>query len=102
MLTIPSARQHLREVCASLARLDKDREALIGQVKADDQRVANLFAERTNMNARDVHRLFTKARTENADFALDHGFATAIREVEIPDGAPIISFAFNRQAPIGQ
>jgi ATP-dependent protease ClpP protease subunit len=68
----------------------------IGQVKADDQRVANLFAERTDMSARDVLRLFTKARTENADFALTHGFATAIREVEIPEGAPIISFAFNR------
>ncbi|HTV72474.1 MAG TPA: hypothetical protein VME66_02065 [Candidatus Acidoferrales bacterium] len=33
MLTIESARQHLREVTAELARLDKDREALVGLVR---------------------------------------------------------------------
>lgn len=33
MLTVESARQHLREVNAELARLDKDREALIGLVR---------------------------------------------------------------------
>ena len=68
----------------------------IGQVRADDQRVANLFAERTKMNARDVLNLFTEARTENADFALQNGFATAIRDVNIPEGSPIISLSFNR------
>lgn len=78
-------------------RLDlRQLKEYIGQVEADDQRIANLFEERTKMNAGDVLKLFTVARTENADFALDKGFATGISEVVIPDGAPFISFTFNR------
>lgn len=66
----------------------------IGKVNADDQRIANLFAERTKMDAGDVLKLFTEARTEDADFAFAQGFATGIREVEVPDGTPIITLTF--------
>ena len=71
------------------------REMLDG-IKADQRRIGDIIAERTNIGQDEAEGLFRESQTNTAEFARERGIIHEIREFELPDGAPVISFVFQR------
>lgn len=71
------------------------REKLDGIMK-DQKRIGSIIGQHTNLNAKEIGKLFREARTKDADFALSVGIVHEIRDVNIPQGSPIISLVFQR------
>ena len=63
----------------------------------DQRRIGAVIAERTKLPKEEIAALFTEAATKDARYAIDKGIAHEIRDVNIPDGVPIISLVFQRQ-----
>jgi ATP-dependent protease ClpP protease subunit len=72
------------------------REMLAGLL-ADQQRIAAVVAGRTAMNADEVEGFFREGQTKTAEFARERGIVHDIREFNLPPGAPVVSFVFQRQ-----
>jgi len=72
------------------------REMLAGLL-ADQNRIAAVVAGRTNMNPDEVEGFFREGQTKTAEFARERGIVHEIREFNLPAGAPVISFVFQRQ-----
>jgi ATP-dependent protease ClpP protease subunit len=63
---------------------------------ADQSRIGSILQERTKLTADETSDLFREARTKNADFALDKGIVSGIRDVNIPTGSTVFSLVFQR------
>jgi ATP-dependent Clp protease protease subunit len=63
---------------------------------SDQRRIGAIIAERTNLPAADIEKLFFEAQTKDAAFAAGCGIVDEIRNVQIPAGNPIISLVFKR------
>jgi len=72
------------------------REMLAGLL-ADQQRIADVVAGRTNMNADEIEGFFREGQTKTAEFACERGIVNEVREFHLPPGAPVITFVFQRQ-----
>lgn len=66
------------------------REALDG-ILADQKRIGDILQQHTNLTADEASKLFTEARTKDADAALAAGIISEIKDAAIPQGAPIFS-----------
>ena len=79
------------------ARLEEKllRERLDG-VLADQKRIASVIEERTKLLASDIAPLFTEAQTKDSAFAVSSGIVHAVKDIEIPAGAPVVTLVFNR------
>lgn len=73
------------------------REMLAGLL-ADQQRIAAVVAGRTSMNAEEVEGFFREGQTKTAEFARERGIVHDVREFNLPPGAPVVSFVFQRQS----
>jgi ATP-dependent Clp protease protease subunit len=71
------------------------REALAGLL-ADQRRIADIIAERTDLNTEQIEPLFREASTKDAAFAIGCGIVHEIADVEIPAGAPVVALVFQR------
>ena len=71
------------------------REFLDG-VLADQHRIATILEERTNLEAVQIEPLFREAQTKDAAYAVGVGIVHEVKDVEIPEGAPVISLVFER------
>lgn len=71
------------------------RERLDG-ILQDQRRIGTVIKEHTNLNDRQIRNLFREARTKDANYALSVGIVHEIRNLQIPDGSPIISLVFQR------
>ena len=71
------------------------REMLNG-IGADQQRIGNIIADRTNIPQDEAEEFFREAQTKTAEFARERGIIDEVREFVLPIGAPVISFVFKR------
>jgi ATP-dependent Clp protease protease subunit len=80
-------------------RLDEKfvRETL-ASIVADHTRIGVVIREHTNLSEVEVAELFREQQTKDATYAISHGIIHEIRDVEIPEGCPIVSLVFQRQA----
>jgi hypothetical protein len=58
---------------------------------ADQKRIGEILQERTKISAREAGKLFREARTKDANYALRVKIISAIEDVSIPQGAPIVT-----------
>jgi len=72
------------------------REKLDG-IMQDQKRIGSIIGEHTSLNERQIRKLFREARTKDADYAKGVGIIDDIRDVNIPNGNPIISLVFQRK-----
>jgi ATP-dependent protease ClpP protease subunit len=69
----------------------KNLRELLGTIDADQTRIAGVICERTKFPIENVKELFLEAQTKDAQFALEKGFIHAVRDVEVPPGAAIVT-----------
>jgi len=67
-------------------------------IVADQLRIGAVIADRTNLKAKDVEGLFREAQTKDTAYAISHGIIDEVREVNLPDGVPLITLTFQRQS----
>lgn len=67
---------------------------------ADQKLIADVIANRTQLSAEDIARLFLEAQTKDADWAVRAGIVDEIRDVHIPDGHPVQALVFQRQGAV--
>jgi len=75
---------------------EKRSREILHSLLADQVRMADIIVERTNIARRGSRQLFREARTKNANEALATGIIQQIADPQIPVGADIISFVFNK------
>jgi ATP-dependent Clp protease, protease subunit len=63
---------------------------------ADQRRIGDIIKERTKLDPGEVARLFLEAQTRDATYARANGIIDDIRDVEIPEGTPILQLVFQR------
>lgn len=68
----------------------------LDSILQDQKRIGSIIRERTNLDERQIRKLFREARTKDADYALRVGIIHDIRDVQIPPGNPIITLVFQR------
>ena len=71
------------------------REMLDG-ISADQRRIGDIITERTGIPKEEVDGFFREAQTKTAEFARNRGIVEDIREFNLPAGAPVFSFVFQR------
>jgi ATP-dependent protease ClpP protease subunit len=76
------------DIKAQMRLEEKNLRELMDTMSADHKRIADIIADRTNMSLDEARKLFTEARTKNANDALNTGVIHEISDV-IPPGAPI-------------
>jgi ATP-dependent Clp protease protease subunit len=77
---------------------EKSLRERLDSIKADTKRIGSIIEERTNLNPRQVGKLFLEARTKDAAYAASVGIVDEIRDIKIPQGSPVISLVFQRQS----
>ena len=65
-------------------------------VLADQARIGAIIEERTSLSPEQVQPLFTEAQTKDATYAASTGIVHEIRDVDIPEGATVVSLVFQR------
>jgi hypothetical protein len=71
------------------------RERLDG-ILADQRKIGSIVAKETSLKSEEIESLFREATTKDADFAVRNGIVQAVRDAEIPKGAPLIQLVFQR------
>jgi ATP-dependent protease ClpP protease subunit len=74
---------------------EKNARELLHSILADQNRIADIIVERTNIQRSRSRQLFREARTKDANDALAGGIIGRIADAQIPAGADILSFVFN-------
>jgi ATP-dependent protease ClpP protease subunit len=74
---------------------EKNARELLHGILADQNRIADIIVERTNIQRGRSRQLFREAKTKNAAEALAVGIIGNIADAAIPAGADILSFVFN-------
>jgi ATP-dependent Clp protease, protease subunit len=74
---------------------EKNARELLHGILADQNRIADIMVERTNIQRNRSRQLFREAKTKNAAEALAVGIIGTIADVAIPAGADVLSFVFN-------
>lgn len=65
-------------------------------ILAEHKRIGAIIEEHTTLNAEQIADLFKGQRTEDATYAVGCGIVHEIRDVQIPEGSPVISLVFQR------
>ncbi len=69
---------------------------VLASLLADEERMGNIIAERTNLKAESIVGLFAEAQTKDATYAVSSGIIHGIRDVDIPQGSPLVTLVFQR------
>lgn len=65
-------------------------------IRADQKRIGEVIADRTDLEESLVRQLFLEQQTKDAEFALTHGLIHEIADPVIPSGVPVLSLVFQR------
>lgn len=66
-------------------------------LKAEQSKIAAIIKSRSCFPSdEDIEKLFLVAATKDTDFAKNHRIIHDVREVKIPDGAPVVQLVFQR------
>ncbi len=76
---------------------EKDLRERLDGVLSNQKRIGAVISRHTKLTEDEVAGLFLQAQTKDANFAVEKGIIHEIREVQIPDGIPVISLVFQRQ-----
>jgi ATP-dependent protease ClpP protease subunit len=74
---------------------EKNARELLHGILADQNRIADIIVQRTNIDHRRSRQLFREAKTKDATAAMTAGIISSIADPAIPAGADIVSFVFN-------
>ena len=74
---------------------EKNARELLHGILADQNRIADIIVERTNIQRRGSRQPFREAKTKNAADALASGIIGSVIDVAVPAGSDILSFVFN-------
>lgn len=77
------------DIKAQMRLEEKNLRELMDSMSADHKRMADIIADRTSMSLDEARKLFTEARTKDANDALNAGVVHEISDLIIPPGAPI-------------
>jgi ATP-dependent Clp protease, protease subunit len=66
-------------------------QEIVSRFDAAEQLSARIIGERSKLTAREVRNLFRQGQSKDPRFALNKGLIHEIREVEVPNGAPLHS-----------
>ena len=76
---------------------EKDSRELLQAIQADHARMAAIIAQRASFtDDAEIRKLFLEAETRDTAFAQAKRIIHAVRDVEIPAGAPVHQFVFQR------
>ncbi len=75
---------------------EKALREMLTSLDSDQKRIAAVMAGRTKMSADEIEGFFREAQTKTAEFARERGIIHDIREFQLPPGAPVLSFVFQR------
>jgi ATP-dependent Clp protease, protease subunit len=77
------------ELNAKVTLDEKNLREFTDSMSADHKRIADIIADRTSLSFDEARKLFTEARTKDADDALKAGVVHEISDLAIPPGAPV-------------
>ena len=75
---------------------EKNLREMLDGLGADQQRIGNIIADRTDIPQNEAEKFFREAQTKTAEFARERGIIHEIREFDLPSSTPVISFVFKR------
>lgn len=75
---------------------EKSLRERLESILADQQRIGSIIRERTRIGEEEVKMLFLEAKTKDATYARTNGIIHDIRDVKIPQGAPVLQLVFQR------
>lgn len=67
-------------------------------VRADHKRIGSIIAERTKISEDAVTELFLEMKTKDAAFAASCGIVHEVRDVQIPEGSPVLQLVLQRKS----
>ena len=70
---------------------EKDIMEKLNGLHKDQDRIGNVFVERTRLTQEEARQLFAQASTKDANWAVDKGFSTTIGDVSVPPGAKVFN-----------
>jgi ATP-dependent Clp protease, protease subunit len=76
---------------------EKNLNEKLDSLRADQQRIGKIIADRTKINPADAADLFLQAKTKDAAYAAGCGIIDQIKDVQIPAGSTVVSLVFQRQ-----
>jgi len=76
---------------------ERNLQERIDSLRADQQRIAAIYQDRTGINSQEAEQLFLREQTINASDAVNRGLVHEPRDVQIPAGSPVIQLVFNRK-----
>ena len=76
---------------------ERNLQERIESLRADQQRIAAIYQDRTGINAQEAEQLFLREQTINASEAVNRGLIHEVRDVQVPAGSPIFQLVFNRK-----
>ena len=75
---------------------EKDLSEKLDAITNDTKLMTDIICDRTKIDAEEASSLFLRAAFMRADKACEKGLVHEIREVNIPEGAPLLQLAFKR------
>ena len=69
----------------------------LDSIRSDQNRIAEVIAERSAITRDEVAKWFLEGQTKDATFATSHGIVHEIRDVQIATGHPVVSLVFERK-----
>jgi ATP-dependent protease ClpP protease subunit len=73
---------------------EKDLREKLDSVHVLQRKIGGIIADQTSLKGEDVDGLFLEAQTKDTDFAIAKGIISAVKDVAIPPGAPLIQLVF--------
>jgi len=77
---------------------EKDLKEKIKIIERDQALMSEIIAEKTRLSIDEIRKLFLEAQTKTPEEAKKIGLIQDIREVKIPEGAKVFSFAFSQRS----
>lgn len=65
-------------------------------IVSDQLRIGSVLEERTSLQAEQIKSLFLEAQTKDSAYAVGCGIVDEVRDVQIPQGGPVLSLVFQR------
>ena len=66
----------------------------LGSIRADHARIASIISQDSNLSVEEIEQYFLESRTKTPDEALVDGLIHDVRDLQIPNGAPITQLTF--------
>ncbi len=76
---------------------EKNAREMLDNILSNHVRIGSIIEERTKLDKAVIPELFRESQTKDATFAKTCGIVDDIRDLQIPDGGPVISLVFQRQ-----